>query len=1051
MSSRERLTSGTGSGPALRPPAGPDAPSRPVPQAEAAPAAATSWEEIYRGVPEAQQTELLALARRQGLLYGHQLPPARNGGTARAEAGRQLLDHLLAGHIDGLEPVRPELLDFRDGALDPAQRDAVRRAAQTPDIFLLRGLPGTGKSRVVAEVITQAAAHGERVLLLAHSAAAVDRALELVADREEVYAIRCLEPGEDPSSLPPASQPLTLAERVRQWEEALARTRREADDRDRRARCLALDEPVWNSLGELAERLARVRDELAALNRRRGQLGDEVGRDAAAAEGATTAPEGTFTAAVAACAARGHETDRAIETALAENRLKAEARRQDLAAWQSRAADLRALAEARGGWHVWRADWWKSVARRGLATELVALEDEGREIEAALDAMAREAEQLTQKRQEAENVLYAERQRLIESEWARRQTELDTREAGRRRDQATLEAAWGEAVQRLDPSGPRAATATPEALSEARQAWQEQRQQLAREGEFAREWAACVEEVIAQRAQLYRHANVLAGTTTAVAATGPAAEGPFDLLVLQESDRITESEFAKWARRARRWVLVGEPPDPYQRTTAASPRAPRPAVGPSRPMPTGALSAGFFHRLWQRLHWSPRALPYAWVQEGDRLCCRLRAVPPPQRAALETERLADFPDIELRILAAPGNRPVLAEVVFPPSVSVAQAKVFIFKELEELAVEARGEGPVWAEEPGLVALHLSPGEPAAGLCAALEPGVAEWVGAAGPEANGVARAGRWETRRLEFDRAAGWDRRRAEDWVSRYLNVRDLARTAHLDVPHRMQPDLAAFLSHLLFGGAYGLAPGSPGSANGHAPCVEFVPVPSFRRERGERGRDRRDPARPRDAAGGAVPRAGAGLELDLADARHRARLPADLVRDLPPTGVVNYPEAQAVVRVLEGLAATPQAGAPPALAVIALSEGQAGLIRGLVRQSPRLAVRSRVDVGVPAAFREREYPVVLVSLTRSSAHRAVSFGEGPEALALALTRARCRLVIVGDPGTLARRSQWEGPLDHLDAAAAARERELVSHLLQYLQGRGTRPDAFCLHEGSRT
>ena len=66
----------------------------------------------------------------------------------------------------------------------------------------------------------------------------------------------------------------------------------------------------------------------------------------------------------------------------------------------------------------------------------------------------------------------------------------------------------------------------------------------------------------------------------------------------------------------------------------------------------------------------------------------------------------------------------------------------------------------------------------------------------------------------------------------------------------------------------------------------------------------------------------------------------------------------------------------------------------------------------------------------------------------MALARGRERLILVGDPGTLARRAQWDGPLDHLDAAAARRERDLVGHLLGYLHGRGRHARAVRLLEG---
>jgi hypothetical protein len=60
--------------------------------------------------------------------------------------------------------------------------------------------------------------------------------------------------------------------------------------------------------------------------------------------------------------------------------------------------------------------------------------------------------------------------------------------------------------------------------------------------------------------------------------------------------------------------------------------------------------------------------------------------------------------------------------------------------------------------------------------------------------------------------------------------------------------------------------------------------------------------------------------------------------------------------------------------------------------------------------------------------------------VALALTRAADRLLVFGDPGTLSRRAQWGGPLDHLDEAAAARERGLVGRLLACAVGPAAAP-----------
>src|SRR5205814_82748 len=95
-----------------------------------------------------------------------------------------------------------------------------------------------------------------------------------------------------------------------------------------------------------------------------------------------------------------------------------------------------------------------------------------------------------------------------------------------------------------------------------------------------------------------------------------------------------------------------------------------------------------------------------------------------------------------------------------------------------------------------------------------------------------------------------------------------------------------------------------------------------------------------------------------------------------------------------------------PTVGVVALYAAQAELIRCLVRQTPELGgVPFDVKIGVPADFHERECLVVLLSLTRSHSHRAVPLGDGPQAVTLALTRARAHLLLFGDPSTLVRRS----------------------------------------------
>jgi predicted ATP-dependent serine protease len=83
-----------------------------------------------------------------------------------------LLATLLGGQIKELQPLQPPELHYHDSELDTAQRDAVGRAVATPDVCMIQGFPGTGKSRVVAEIILQEAQRGERILFLASTTAA---------------------------------------------------------------------------------------------------------------------------------------------------------------------------------------------------------------------------------------------------------------------------------------------------------------------------------------------------------------------------------------------------------------------------------------------------------------------------------------------------------------------------------------------------------------------------------------------------------------------------------------------------------------------------------------------------------------------------------------------------------------------------------------------------------------------------------------------------------------------------------------------------------------
>jgi hypothetical protein len=371
-----------------------------------------------------------------------------------------------------------------------------------------------------------------------------------------------------------------------------------------------------------------------------------------------------------------------------------------------------------------------------------------------------------------------------------------------------------------------------------------------------------------------------------------------------------------------------------------------------------------------------------WDHEGPRLVCRICQVRGADRRRLECEPVADAPDIELRLFTPPGSDPALAEVAFPERFTPAAAREYLVRELGEVTCQPRARTGTWLTTPDGPVVRFGPFEPTA-VVAAIGPGIRE-------ELVGL------ETRAVHF--SAEWSIERAKEWAAEHVGRRDTGRLSSLHRPFRACPGLARWLNRA-FAAGFAVAP-----AGDEGPHVEFLAVPDTDLRRREHGRPGRV--------------GGAGYEVNLADSRQRGTLPPDL-GDLPAAGFVNVPEAQALVRYLEPLAGR-------GLAVTSPFPAQVAVLRRLLARSARLAAVLVLD---PAAVGEDECDLLAVSLTRSHVARAVAFGEHPAVLAGLLARARKKVLFAGDPGTLARRLQWEGPVDHLDAAEAARERAWVAAL----------------------
>jgi hypothetical protein len=1019
------------------------------------------------------QIELLALAERQGVVYAWQLPNERHDKDGAKDSHDSAAMRVLRGRVENLEPLEPVPVNVTDEALDADQRQAVAKALHTPDVFLLGGLPGAGKSRVVAEVVRQAAVLDQRVLLAAPSCAAIDRVLEMVGGDKEIYAVRLEGAAEAVETLPAAVRALTLGERERQWKSsAFARVQAEAADRQSHKDLLHDAELRWQALLELSTQIEALNKQIEAIVSRRVGVPVDVEREAAAAELGSSSVT-PFAASWAAVVAASRESQNQLEKTLSARRQELEGSRLELAARASKRDSILGLFQARHRWQFWRWVWWRALLRRRLAAELQNGEDRIRESETNVGVATDQVQRCTEALEQARQITKTDRHTRLATEIARRARDLEREEAALCEKVAALQARWLAECERLGPGIERPATSAPGAVLASRQAWEGQLQREERADQFSGRWAQWLSGAATLRHEDY--ANVVAGALSSFSSDVPArdpsrASPPFDLLIVLDADRVSEGELLRVAGRGHRCILVGEPAWESRNGAAPQKAAAQKRTTTSVATIAGQSHAGPFHRLWQELALDLRRLPYRWTIERGRFRCRFREVPIDARQWLEIERVADCPEVELHILALPSALSSLAEIVFPPSFSLGQAKTYVYRELQELALTPAGRVMTWVEESDKLVLQFGDAFKAEVIPCELESGLREYVAPLAcdlPGNSGVS----WQTARLEFDRAAAWDRVRAEQWVARYLDLRDLGRTIELHVAHRMHPVLAEFVSRVLFRNGH-QAPGAlvsmgrpsvghSAGGNGHIAHVEFVAVPPLRRQdshpRGDARGNRPSAARVPAPLPTILPSTGAGLEVALSDVRHRERLPPEL-HPRCSTGFANHSEAQAVVGALEALTRTKATACPCGgasvstsqgeIAVVALYPGQVELIRALAAKSPALKSGNlTIEYGTPDVFREREFSIVLLSLTRSPAHRAVSFGEDPRMLELGLTRARARLILFGDAGALARRGEWTGCVDRLDEAASEREHQVVARLVEYVRGRGHDPQAFQLRE----
>jgi hypothetical protein len=229
-------------------------------------------------------------------------------------------------------------------------------------------------------------------------------------------------------------------------------------------------------------------------------------------------------------------------------------------------------------------------------------------------------------------------------------------------------------------------------------------------------------------------AQCAAGKITTAAYHTPPADR-FALLIALDAHTLDESGFHSIAQRADRCVFIGAP------------------------------SRSYFTELGERLAFD------SWIRDCERLICRLQPVPDLQRGEVESEPVADRPDIELRILADGGDGPQLVEVVFPASTPIGDAKRFVFEQLGEAPLCGSLLGAMWSESADGVAIELGDVRAAPNMSWPLADGVTEFV---------AATERGWATLGVRFLKSAGWTLDSAQAWIDEHCRRHDRSRVVRL-------------------------------------------------------------------------------------------------------------------------------------------------------------------------------------------------------------------------------------------------------------------------------
>ncbi|WP_329428900.1 AAA domain-containing protein [Streptosporangium sp. NBC_01495] len=409
--------------------------------------------------------------------------------------------------------------DRPHGTLDPdRQLLAFRRALAVPDLLLILGPPGTGKTRTITEIAAACTARGERVLITSHTNRAVDNVLEQLPG-----GIRAVRVGNE-DAMTGHARGFMVETHVK-----------------------ALKEDILAATEGTVSRLAVFTSDGQVADRWMAHLGDSLA-EARTAERAVRDHTAAFDVVIRRAAPPVAERIAVVETGLGEIRATMRWLEEKTVIQERRRAAVD--RRARAGILAFLFRWLEIRLARKLEStreELATLHAQAERAVAELDALRSEAERLLADDPEAVR-LVAVRDTAV------RRRDDEVAEAGKA--MAVLRAMIGTAMSLPAPED------RPEDLDGLERLHGEMRHAVALLGRRAAmlgQWRAGIgdAEQDLQR-ELVRYAEVVAATCIGTATTKLLADLEFDLVIVDEAGQISTPNLLVPLTRARRSILVGD-------------------------------------------------------------------------------------------------------------------------------------------------------------------------------------------------------------------------------------------------------------------------------------------------------------------------------------------------------------------------------------------------------------------------------------------------------------------------------------------------------------